>query len=118
MAERMRNANDMMADSAGQLARFVQYLKDFNLGDKSEVPKSGGDAVSSDLEAPSDARYGDESDLARPLIVSPDYADGLRSAFTGDAATLEYVTTPQEVSRRSQRGTLTRRPRRPFPFHS
>ena len=118
MAERMLNANDMMADSAGQLARFVQHLKDFNLGDTSEVPKSGGDAVRADLEAPSAAGYVYDSGPVRPLIVSPNYADRMSSGFTGDAATLEYVTTPQEVARRSQRGTSTRRPRRPFPFHS
>ena len=99
----MLNANDMMADSAGQLARFVQHLKDFNLGDKSEAPKSGGDAVRTDLEAPSAAGYDYDSGPVTPLIVSPDYADRMSSAFT---------------LRRSQRGTLTRRPRRPFPFHS
>ena len=108
----MRTAHDMMADSSGRLARFVQYLKDFNLSDKSDVTKSGGDAVSSGMEELPGVRQDDESDLARE-----DDADGPGSASSGDASSLEHGITPQEVVRRSQRGTLTRRPRRPFPFH-
>ena len=116
VAERMRNAHDMMADSTGHLTRFVQYLKDFNLGDKPDLTKSGGDAMSIDLEAPPGGRPDVEADLARSL--NADDVDGRRSASSGDAATLDRVIEPQEVVRRSQRGTMTRRSRRPFPFHS